>query len=134
VNLDTDPSETKKSAWKQAKRCVPFLSKGIRGTNQTLREHLQIVLARSVLVYHATQLVAAGLWTKDDITKMETTLYRKVYGVNNSVSNDILLNVLQNKDPIWDVLNRIASKIRSISTRNQDIREFFNVECRKKKD
>lgn len=94
ATLSTDPAETKTLAWKQAKKSVPFLNKGLRRIDQTIRENLQVSLARSVLFYHAASLVAAEMWLQKDIDRMETTLYRKVYGVNNSIPNEAIITIL----------------------------------------
>ena len=40
VILDTDITETKRAAWNQAKKSLPYLCKGLRRVDQTIREHL----------------------------------------------------------------------------------------------
>ena len=84
------------------------------------------MLARNVLFYHAAPLVAAGLWKQEDLGRMETTMYRKIYGISNTISSDVLIHVLQNKEPIWRALHKFALKSRRLSLRNEDIRGYFN--------
>ena len=108
VTLNVDKVETKRQAWIATKRVLPLLSKGLRVSDTRVREHLQVVLARSVMFYHAAPLVAASLWKEDDIQKMEATLYRKTYGICNQISSEVMLNVLQHKDTMWHLLSMFA--------------------------
>jgi hypothetical protein len=37
-------------------------------------------------------MVAAGIWRKEDIDRIEASLYRKVLGIRNFISNKAILN------------------------------------------
>jgi hypothetical protein len=39
-------------------------------------------------------MVAAGLWKRQDIDRIEASLYRKVLGVSNMISNRVILNTM----------------------------------------
>ena len=43
----------------------------LRKVELDIKETLTRVLARSILVYTGTPMVAAGLWKRDDIDRME---------------------------------------------------------------
>ena len=58
-----------------------------------IKETLTCVLARSILIYIGTPLVAAGICKRDDIDRTEAQLYRSINNVPNLVSNKALMNV-----------------------------------------
>jgi hypothetical protein len=45
-----------------------------------------------MLIYLGTPMVAAGLWKRKDIDRIEASLYRKVLRRGNMVSNKVILN------------------------------------------
>ena len=45
------------------------------------------MLARSILIYIDTPLVAAGIWKRDVIDRTEAQLYRSINNLPNLVSN-----------------------------------------------
>ena len=51
------------------------------------------MLARRILVYIGTLMVAAGLWSREDIDRLEAQLFREVNGLSNVISNKAILNV-----------------------------------------
>ena len=59
-----------------------------------IKETLTCVLARSILIYIGTPLVAAGIWKRDDIDRTEAQLYRSINNLPNLVSNKALMNVV----------------------------------------
>ena len=44
-------------------------------------------MARSLLIYMGTTMVAAKIWTGNDIANEEIRLYRKIYRLPNTISN-----------------------------------------------
>ena len=50
-------------------------------------------MARSILVYTGTPMVAAGLWKREDIDRIEAQLFREVNGLTNIIANKAILNV-----------------------------------------
>jgi hypothetical protein len=75
-----------------------------------IKELLTCVLARSILVYIGTPMVAAGRWKKKDIDRIEVQLYREVHNAPNTVSNAALMNVTNNIRPAWEVVELLAAK------------------------
>ena len=45
-----------------------------------------------MLIYLGTPMVAAGLWKRKDIGRIEASQYRKVLRRGNMVSNKVILN------------------------------------------
>ena len=106
-------------------KTLPFLKRGLRYLDSNVLEHILIVLARSILTYNGTPLVEAGIWGQEDIKQIEAGLYRGVHGVSNEISNEVLLNVLQNAKPVWDIIRNLAGKCKAKSTNNRDLRDYF---------
>ena len=48
-----------------------------------------------------------------------------MHGVSNEISNDVLLNVLQNAKPVWEIIKNLASKCKAKSVNNKDLRDYF---------
>ena len=58
------------------KRNLGHLKWKLRKIDSAIKETLTCVLARSILVYIGTPMVAAGLWKREDIDRTETHLVR----------------------------------------------------------
>jgi hypothetical protein len=39
-------------------------------------------------------MAAAGLWKRQDIDRFEASIYRKILGVANTISNKVILNTM----------------------------------------
>ena len=57
-------------------------------------QQLVCCLSRSMLIYLGTPMVAAGIWKRQDVDRIEASLYRKVLGVSNMISNRAILNTM----------------------------------------
>ena len=62
------------------------------------------MLARSILVYTGTPMVAAGLWKKDDIDRMEAQKFREVNGLPNVISNKAILKMACCLRYAWEIV------------------------------
>ncbi len=60
-----------------------FISKKVRGIDAEVREHLLTALMKSLLIYHGTPMVAAGLWKRKEIEKTEIFMYRESAKLTN---------------------------------------------------
>ena len=72
------------------------------------RKTLTCVLARSILVYIGTPMVAAGLWKREDIDHTEAQLYRSINNLPNLVSNKALMNVACGLRNAWEIVEPLA--------------------------
>ena len=84
-----------------------------------IKETLTCVLARSILVYIGTPMVAAGLWKREDIDRMEAQLFREVNGLPNVISNKAILNVVCRMRNAWEIVEQLAQRANSQSRRQQ---------------
>ena len=75
-----------------------------------IKETLTCVLARSILVYIGTPLVAAKRWKQTDIERIEVQLYREVHALTNYVSNKAVMNVACSIRSAWDVVKPLAQR------------------------
>ena len=50
------------------------------------------MLARSILVYIGTPMVATGLWKREDFDRTEAQLFRQINGLSNIISNKAIMN------------------------------------------
>ena len=73
-----------------------------------IKDTLTCVLARSILIYIGTPLVAAGIWKRDDIDRTEAQLYRSINNLPNLVSNKALMNVACGLRNAWDIVEPLA--------------------------
>jgi len=55
---------------------------------------LTCCLARSMLIYIGTPLAAVGLWKREDIDRVEASLYRKILRIGNDIPNSAVLNIM----------------------------------------
>ena len=58
-----------------------------------------------MLIYIGTPMVAAGVWKRDDINRIEASLYRKVMRIGNNISNKAILNPMTNIRLAGEVIN-----------------------------
>jgi hypothetical protein len=68
------------------------------------------VLARSILVYIGTPMVAAGLWKKEDIDRLEAQLFREVNSLPNVISNKAIMNVACSMRNAWEIVQGLAQR------------------------
>ena len=59
-------------------------------------QQLTCCLARSMLIYIGTPMVAAGVWKRPDIDRIEASLYRKIMRIGNNITNNAILNTMTN--------------------------------------
>jgi hypothetical protein len=47
-----------------------------------------------MFIYLGIPMVAAGIWKREDIDRSEASLYPKVLGIGNMISNKAILNTI----------------------------------------
>jgi hypothetical protein len=87
-----------------------------------IKETLTCVLARSILIYIGTPMVAAGLWKRDDIDRTEAQLYRSINNLPNVISNRALMNVACGLRNAWDIVEPLALRANLQSRRQTQLR------------
>jgi hypothetical protein len=63
-----------------------------------------------MLIYLGTPMVAAGLWKRQDVDRIEASLYRKVLNVSNMISNKVILNTMTGIRLAGEVVNYLAKE------------------------
>jgi sortase (surface protein transpeptidase) len=79
-----------------------------------------------MLIYLGTPMVAAGLWKRQDIDRIEASLYRKVLGVCNMVSIKVILNTMTNIRLAGEVVNYLSREAWEQFRRQNRVTTFFN--------
>ena len=55
-------------------------------------------------------MVAAGLWKREDIDRLEAQLFREVNGLPNVISNKAILNVACSMRNAWEIVEQLAQR------------------------
>ena len=79
--------------------------------DSAIKETLTCVLARSILVYICTPMVAAGLWKREDIDRTEAQLFRQINGLSNIISNKAIMNVACSMRNAWEIVDPLAMEL-----------------------
>ncbi len=84
-----------------------------------------------MLIYLGTPMVAAGLWKRKDIDRIEASLYRKVLRRGNMVSNKVILNSMTSIRLAGKVVTYLARDSWEQFRRQNRVTSFFE---KKEKD
>ena len=68
------------------------------------------MLARSILTYTGTPMVAAGLWRREHIDRLEAQLFREVNSLPNVISNKAIMNVACSMRNAWEIVEPLAQR------------------------
>ena len=104
------------------KRNLGHLKWKLRKVDLDIKETLTCVLARSILVYTGTPMVAAGLWKREDIDRLEAQLFREVNSLPNVISNKAILNVACSMRNAWEIVEPLALRANLQSKRQKQLR------------
>jgi hypothetical protein len=55
-------------------------------------------------------MVAAGLWKKEDIDRLEAQLFREVNGLPNVISNKAIMNVACSMRNAWEIIQGLSQR------------------------
>ena len=87
-----------------------------------IKETLTCVLARSILVYTGTPMVAAGHWKREDIDRLEGQLFREVNTLPNLISNKAIMNVACSMRNDWEIVEPLALRANLQAKRQKQLR------------
>ena len=93
------------------KRNLGHLKWKLRKVDSAIKETLTCVLARSILVYIGTPMVAAGLWMREDVDRTEVQLFRQINGLPNIISNKAIMNVVCSIRNAWEIVDPLALRV-----------------------
>ena len=104
------------------KRNLGHLKWKLRKVDSAIKETLTCVLARSILVYIGTPMVAAGLWKREDIDRTEAQLFRQINGLPNIISNKAIMNVACSMRNAWEIVEPLALRANLQSRRQKQLK------------
>ena len=104
------------------KRNLGHLKWKLRKVDSAIKETLTCVLARSILVYIGTPMVAAGLWKREDIDRTEAQLFRQINGLPNIISNKAIMNVACSMRNAWEIVEPLALRASLQSRRQKQLK------------
>ena len=104
------------------KRNLGHLKWKLRKVDSAIKETLTCVLARSILVYIGTPMVAAGLWKREDIDRTEAQLFRQINGLPNIISNKVIMNVACSMRNAWEIVEPLALRASLQSRRQKQLK------------
>jgi len=55
-------------------------------------------------------MVAAGLWKKEDIDRLEAQLFREVNSLPNVISNNAIMNVARSRRKPWEIVEPLPQR------------------------
>ena len=90
-------------------------------------QQLTCCLARSVLIYIGTPMVAAGIWKRDDINRVEASLYRKVMRIGNNIPNRAILNTMTNIRLAGEVINYLSKGAQDEFKKQNRLTKYFEA-------
>ena len=70
------------------------------------------MVARIILVYIGTPMVAGKRWKKSDIERIEVQLYREVHRLTNLISNKAVMNLAFSLRSAWEIVQPLAERAK----------------------
>ena len=108
VPVHLDHKEQRDKCVASIKRNLGHLKWKLRKVDLDIKETLTCVLARSILVYTGTPMVAAGLWMRYETDRLEAQLFREVNSLPNVTSNKAIMNVACSMRNSWEIVQPLA--------------------------
>ena len=108
VKVTLDRKEQTKIAREQIDKNIKIMRWRLGRADPDVVQQLTCCLARSMLIYIGTPMAAAGLWKRQDIDRIEASLYRRVLRLGNNVPNRAILNTMTNIRLAGDVVTHLA--------------------------
>jgi hypothetical protein len=70
-------------------------------------------------------MVAVGLWKRQDIDRFEASIYRKILGAANDVSNDVILNTMTQMRLAGDAISQLSKNTWEQFKKQNRITQYF---------
>ena len=78
-----------------------------------------------MLIYIGTPLMAVGLWKRDDVDRVEASLYRKIMRIGNNISNRAILNTMTSIRLAGEVIYYLSREAQSEYRRQHRVTQYF---------
>ena len=110
VRVAIDKKEQTRVTREQIDKNVKIMRWRLGRADSDVIQQLVCCLSRSMLIYLGTPMVAAGIWKRQDVDRIEASLYRKVLGVSNMISNRAILNTMTSIRLAGEVINYLSKE------------------------
>ena len=90
-------------------------------------QQLTCCLARSMLIYIGTPMVAAGVWKRPDIDRIEARIYRKIMRIGNNITNNAILNTMTNIRLAGEVVSYLSKGAQDEFRRQNRVTKYFEA-------
>ena len=110
VRVAIDRKEQTRVTREQIDKNVKIMRWRLGRADSDVIQQLVCCLSRSMLIYLGTPMVAAGIWKRQDVDRIEASLYRKVIGIGNMISNKAILNKMTSIRLAGEVLTTCQKK------------------------
>ena len=110
VRVAIDKKEQTRVTREQIDKNVKIMRWRLGRADSDVIQQLVCCLSRSMLIYLGTPMVAAGIWKRQDVDRIEASLYRKVLGVSNMISNRAILNTMTSIRLAGEVTNYLSKE------------------------
>ena len=119
VPVHENPKTQREKCLASVKRNLGHLKWKLRKVDSAIKITLTCVLARSILVYIGTPMVAAGLCKREDIDRTDAQLLKQINGLPNIISNKAIMNVACSMRNAWEIVEPLALRANLQSRRQQ---------------
>jgi hypothetical protein len=89
-------------------------------------QRLTCCLARSMLIYIGTPMMAVGLWNCEDVDRIEASLYRKIMRIGNDIPNKVILNTMTSSRLAADVVYYLSREAQNEYRRQSRVTKYFD--------
>jgi hypothetical protein len=110
VRVAIDKKEQNRVTREQIDKNIKIMRWRLGRADSDVIQQLVCCLSRSMLIYLGTPMVAAGIWKRQDVDRIEASLYRKVLGVSNMISNRAILNTMTSIRLAGEVTNYLSKE------------------------
>ena len=78
-----------------------------------------------MLIYFCTPLPAVELWKREDIDRVEASLYRKIMRIGNDIPNAVVLNTMTNIRLAGEVIHYLSREAWNEYRRQNRVTKYF---------
>ena len=98
-------------------RNLGFLRWKLKHVDVNIKDTFTCALARSILIYIGTPLVAANVWNQKHIEQIEAQLFRQVNNLPTVIRNKAFMHVACSLRPAWEIIKLLKTKA-SLQSKN----------------
>ena len=79
-----------------------------------------------MLIYIGTPMAAVGLWKREDIDRVEASLYRKVMRIGNDIPSAVVLNTMTNIRLAGEVIHYLSREAWNEYRKQNRVTKYFD--------